>query len=345
MIVLSNMLISMIFAAMLHTSPMLPPPDQIQEIVVQNRVITKVNEKTISVLDVMKRMDLFLSRYYPQYMESKAMRYQYYTTQWRQTLQQMVDEELMVADAGSREVKVSDGEVREEIQLRFGPNVMKTLDTIGLSYDEARKLVQEEMIVQRMQWLRVTSKALQKVTSEEIKKAYADYLGTNPAKEEIKYQFLTIRAEKGPDLAARIENLKEAAHASLVAATDLFKQQAELDSATSITVSQEFDVDQKSLSQSHKEILQKLAVGEWSAPTVQTSRDGSSVVRIFHLKDRSSTKPPAFEAIAHELKQNLLNEAAQKESEAYLVRLHQRFGFDESSLNIPPNFEPFTVRY
>jgi hypothetical protein len=338
------MFISLFLATALHASPMLPPPDQIQEVVVQNRVLTKVNEKTISVLDVMKRMDLFLSRYYPQYMDSKAMRYQYYTTQWRQTLQQMIDDELMVADAESREVKVTDGEVREEIQLRFGPNVMKTLDTIGISYEEARKLVQEEMIVQRMQWLRITSKALQKVTSQEVKKAYAEYLEKNPVKEEIKYQFVTIRAEKGSNLAERIKNLKEAAHDSLIAAVDLFKAQTAVDSATSITVSQEFDVDQKSLSQSHKDVLQQLGVGQWSAPTVQTSKDGSSVVRIFHLKDRSSTKPPAFEAIANELKQNLLNEAAQKESEAYLVRLHQRFGFDDSSLDIPPSFEPFTAR-
>ena len=338
------MFTSLILAAALHASPMLPPPDQIQEIVVQNRVLTKINEKTISVLDVMKRMDVFLSRYYPQYMESKAMRFQYYSTQWRQTLQQMVDDELIVADAVSREVKVSDGEVREEIQLRFGPNVMKTLDTIGLSYEEARKLVHEEMIVQRMQWLRVTSKALQKVTSQEIKQAYADYLQSNPAKEEIKYQFLTIRAEQGTDLAERIEALKETAHNSLMAAADLFKQKTQLDSSTSMTVSQEFAVDQKSLSQSHKDVLQNLRVGEWSAPTVQISRDGSSVVRIFHLKDRSHAKPPAFETIANELKQHLLNEAAQKESEAYLVRLHQRFNFDETALDVPPNFEPFSIK-
>jgi len=53
-------------------------------------------------------------------MDSKTARYQFYSAQWYPTLQQMIDHELMVTDAETREVKVSDGEVREEIQTRFG---------------------------------------------------------------------------------------------------------------------------------------------------------------------------------------------------------------------------------
>jgi len=91
-------------------------------------------------------------------MDSKTARYQFYSSQWYPTLQQMIDHELMVTDAETRQVNVSDGEVREEIQTRFGPNVMESLDQLGITYDEAREMVHQDMIVQRIQWVRVSSK-------------------------------------------------------------------------------------------------------------------------------------------------------------------------------------------
>lgn len=341
---------TLIFSALLlgttlQSAP-LPPVEQVQEIVVNNRILTKVNGRNISVLDVMKHMDVFLSRYYPQYRDSKTARYQFYSTQWRQTLQQMVDHELMVADAESREIKVSDGEVREEIQTRYGPNVMGTLDDLGISYEEARDMVEQDMIVQRIQWLRVTSKILQKVTSVEIKNAYQKFLQENPAKENWKYQFLTIRGTDADDnqkLALKLSALQEKAQGNLTVAADLFKAEFP-DSTATLTVSQEFDVEDKALSQANRAVLSQLNNDQWSLPTAQVSRDGTTVMRIFHLKDHTKHKPPAFAAVANDLKQSLLNEYAEIESKAYLTKLHQRFNFDEKSLDIPPRFEPFTAR-
>jgi len=346
------MLKTLIFSALLlgtlQSAPV-PPVEQVQEIVVQNRILTKVNGRNISVLDVMKHMDVFLSRYYPQYRDSKTARYQFYSTQWRQTLQQMVDHELMVADAESREVKVSDGEVREEIQSRYGPNVMGALDELGISYEEAREMVQQDMIVQRIQWLRVTSKVLQRVTSVEIKNAYKKFLQENPAKESWKYQFLTIRTGSDADentyreLALKLSAFEEKAQGNLAVAADLFKAEFPESTAT-MTVSQEFDVEDKALSQANRDVLSQLHNGQWSKPTAQVSRDGTTVTRIFHLKDHTKSKPPAFAAVANDLKQNLLNEYAEIESKAYLTKLHQRFNFDEKSLDLPPRFEPFVAR-
>ena len=328
-------------------NPSLPPIEQVHEIVVQNRILTKLNGKNISVLDVMKEMDMFLSRYYPQYMDSKTARFQFYSTQWRNTLQQMIDHELMVTDAETREIKVSDGEVREEIHSRFGPNVMGTLDQLGVSYDEAREKVEQDMIVQRIQWFRVTSKVLQKVTSQEIKNAYQKYLKENPAKEEWKYQFVTIRAADeaaAQELAHKLAALQEKSQGDLTVAVDLFKAELLPESTPTLSVSQEFTLEDKSLSQAHREVLSNMKPLEWSAPTSQLSRDGTTVVRLFHLKDHTKSEPPAFSAIANELKQNLLQETAEKETKTYIAKLHERFNFDDKSLDIPPHFEPFLAR-
>ena len=328
-------------------TPALPQMEQVHEIVVQNRILTKLNGKNISVLDVMKQMDVFLSRHYPQYMNSKTARFQFYSTQWRQTLDQMIDHELMVTDAESREIKVSDGEVREEIQTRFGPNVMATLDQLGISPDEAREIVEQDMIVQRIQWVRVTSKVLQKVTSQEIKKAYQKYLIENPAKEEWKYQFVTIRAADeaaAQALALKLMDFKEKAQENLTVAADLFKAELPPENAVTLNVSQEFTLEDKSVSEAHRDVLSQLTSSQWSAPTAQLSRDGTTVVRIFHLKDHTKTKPPAFAAIYSDLKQNLLQETAEQENKIYVAKLHQRFSFNDQSLDIPPRFEPFIAR-
>jgi hypothetical protein len=329
--------------------------EQIHEIVVNNRILTKINGKSISVLDVMKQMDVFLSRYYPQYLNSKTARYQFYSSQWRQTLQQMIDHELMVADAEAHDIKISDGDVREKIHTRFGPNVMETLDTLGISYDEAREIIHQDMIVEKIEGFRVVSKTLQKVTSQDIKNSYERFIKENPPKEEWKYQFLTIRnsdqapeesaAEKtGKKLALSLLDFKDKAQKSLALAADLCKAELPTDSTASFTVSQEFSVEDKALSQSHRDALLQLELGQWSGPITQLSRDGSAVVRIFHLKDHIKTKAPAFTAIANDLKQKLLNATFELEKQSYVAALHKKFNFDEKSLDIPPNFEPFAAR-
>lgn len=352
---LKTLLFSAILLGSIQATPPLPPMEQVHEIVVNNRILTTVNGKTISVLDVMKQMDVFLSRYYPQYMNSKTARYQFYSSEWRRKLQEMIDHELMVADAEAHQIKVSDGDVRERIHTRFGPNVMGTLDQLGISYDEAREIVSQDMIVEKVEGFRVISKTLQKVTSQDVKASYERYLQENPPKEEWKYQFLSIRSpdqkteeaaqeKNGRNLGLSLMNFKEKAQKNLTIAADLLKAELPADSPTTFAVSQEFTVEDKDLSQSHRDVLLQLKPGEWSGPVSQISRDGSTVLRIFHLKNHSRTKAPAFTAVANDLKQKLLNETFEVEKRAYVAKLHQRFNFDEKSLDIPPNFEPFTAR-
>ena len=100
----------------------------------------------------------------------------------------------MIADAEKLEVKVTDAEVREEILNRFGPNIMPNLDKLGVTYEEAAKMIHEEMIMQRMIWFRVNSKALAKSTRQDVKEAYKQYCDKNPELEEWQYQVLSIRS-------------------------------------------------------------------------------------------------------------------------------------------------------
>jgi hypothetical protein len=332
------LLLFLITASFLHAEPR-------QEIVVNNRILATVNGRTLSMLDVVKEMDVFLSQYYPQYLDSEPARMQYYTTQWKSTLQRMIDQEFMMSDAESREVKATDAEVREEIQNRYGPNVRESLDKLGITLDEAKKMIHKDLVVQKIQWLRVTAKVLSKVTTEVVKKAFNEYLVKNPPKEMWTYQFLTLRYDEtdtAMSLAEQIKDLQESSGSVLSVAADLFKQKLPEEEWTHLSLSSELQSEEKELSQAHREVLSQMAANSWSNPVLQQSRDGSQVVRIFHLKSHTKHETPIFETMATGLKQELLNQYADKEMDVYLARLHERFNFKQISLDIPAQFEPFS---
>jgi hypothetical protein len=231
-----------------------------QKIVVNNRILTHVNGKTLSMLDVVKQMDVYLSQYYPQYLDAEEAKIQFYNVQWKPTLQRMIDQELMMADAESREVKATDAEVREEIQNRYGPNVMGSLDKLGITYEEAKKMVYQDLVVQKIQWLRVTSKVLSRVTTEVVKKAFNNYLIQNPPKEMWTFQFLTIRQDEidtALSMAEQIIDLQETSSSLLPVAIDLFKQKLPETEWTHFSLSTELNLEEKELSEAHRDALSK----------------------------------------------------------------------------------------
>jgi hypothetical protein len=327
----------------------LPPPQlpsTPQELAVNNRILANVNGKTISVYDVMKKMDLFLRRNYPQYADDPTSRYQYFSSSWRDTLDHMINEELMMADAESREIKVKDGEVREAIQERFGPNVMSSLDQLGLTYDEARKMVHQDKVLERMQWWRVTAKAIMNINTQDVKDAYVAYCQKNPAKDEWEYQVLSIRAPDpglSQSLSEKGQEILKQGEASLVAISEALRSNLPPESPVTINLSQDFSLDDSQLSSAHRDILVNLKQGAMSPPIKQISQDGSIAYRFFHLKKHTQKNLPTFDEISNQLKEDLINEKMQAEMIKYVSKLRSRFDHD-NSLNIPSDFQPFLLK-
>jgi hypothetical protein len=329
-----------------ENTPSIPEHEEPQELIVYNRILAKVNEKTISVIDVMKKMDLFLQKYYSHLADSKLARYQFYSSQWKEYLTQMIDQELMIADAEKLEVKVTDAEVREEILTRFGTNIMAVLDKLGFTYDEARKMIHDEILVQRMIWFRVNSKALTRVNSFDVKEAYRQFCEKNPELEEWQYQVLSIRSAN-----------KNASGALAVRAFELLQSKLELNAVADqlktpeetifVTLSPEMQLDEKNVSDAHKEVLKTLSENSFSQPIAQISRADQSVVyRIFYLKKHSKKVLPPFEKMADQLREELLQEAAYRENTHYIAKLRDRLGFDEKYMTetLPKDFQPFAVQ-
>ncbi|HSX25771.1 MAG TPA: SurA N-terminal domain-containing protein [Chlamydiales bacterium] len=318
------------------------------KIAVQNSILAKVNGRTISMIDVKKKMDLLFHQNYPQLVESNQARFQFYQLSWRRVLMEMIDHELMLADAVDKEVKLTDGEVREELERRFGPNVMLTLDKIGLTYDETWKMIKDELFVHRMSWWFVQSKAMQNITPQDIRQAYRLYLKENPPFQEWTYRVISIRADQAD------EKLSDELYQFLIQ-TNPQNQSPELlaeklkqfeTPTVSVQLSQEYVAADKDLSEVHRASLSPLNPGTYSKPSFQLSRvDKKTVYRIFYLVQKEDHPAPAFDTMSNELRNHLLEKAVAQQSQQYLEKLRKHYGFDPAHLKqaVPEDLHPFSL--
>ena len=336
-------LLAFIFACSLLTA-------EEPNLAIHNRPLVKINGRQISVIDVMKKMNAFIYQNYPEAVNNKAMLFQFYAGNWRATLDDIINNELMLLEAEAKEIKVSDGDVREEVEARYGPNIMANLHAIDLTLDEARSLIHTELIVGRVMWMNVHQKALQEITPQKVKEAYAGFVAANPPTDRWVYQVFSVRGkneelcEKISSEAAKIVGSKIGDLAK--AALDIqesFKEEPDL---PKITVSEEFDLEGPQVSEQHLTVLEALKPGTYSEPISQKSRvDGSTVWRIFYLKDREDVTPPEFEAISERLKNQLLQERFGHYSQTYYKKLRAQYNMTKEQIDaiVPTSFNPFQL--
>jgi hypothetical protein len=318
---------------------------QPSQIVVNNRILADVNGKTITVVDLMKKMDIHFYREFPQYASMPFVRHEFYEANWRHVLDELIDKELIIADAEEAKVPLSPGDVRQEMERLFGPNIIANLDKIGMSFDEAQKIVQGDLLIQRALYVRVNSKAMRKVTPLDVRNYYEEYIKTNERPAQWVYQVITIR-DKDPSVGAAIANL---AYDNVVNDSvplenlvSKIKESSAMGKNTQVTVSEELKHKENEISPLYKESLQKLTTGSYSQPITQKSRsDKSTVFRFFFLKEFIPGGPPPFAEVEGELKGKLLENAIIAESTAYLTRLRRHFDVQET---VPEDFKPFSLK-
>ncbi len=311
---------------------------------VNNIILAKVEDNTISVMDLTKKMDLAYRRAYPDLINSAPSRYQFYSSSWKYVLDEIINTELVLADSKTKELQISDGEIREDLERRFGPNIMLSINQLNLTYDEAWKIVKNDLIVQRMTWFYVHAKALNNVTPQIIRQAYRLYCIDNPPLEQWSYQVISIRSndEKiGKELAEKTFILLKNEKDSPLTFNEKLKEIEKDYENSTINISNLYEVENKKLADSHKSILQNLDKKSYSNIITQTSRvDNKTVHRIFYLNDYIKNELPSFEEMSNNLKNELLEKSVAEESKSYYDKLRQKFHFEENSL--PEDFQPFS---
>ena len=278
-------------------------------------------------------------------LESSVHRYQVYMGNWEITLDEMISDELILLDASQKEVNISEGEIREKFDERYGPNVMQSLAKLNLSFEEAREMIRNEIIVRQLMGFKVHSKIFQSITPDVIRSSYRIYVKENPPTDQWEYQMLSIRGASGEackKLATKIHSLLREGDKGL---EEVYREQETEESGVSVSLSSDLAGDSKVLSEAHIEILKGLQPGGFSEPITQISRDKSTVHRIFHLKSKDQREPEPFEVMYEPIKNQLLNKEFEKETESYIAHLKEYFNFREHSaiIPIPKEYQPFTL--
>lgn len=322
------------------------------KIAVNNKILSKVNGKVISTIDIMKKMDMLFYRQFPQYTSSVEARFQFYQVNWKHVLEEFINKELILADAAESKIEVSSGDIRQEMESYFGPNIITNLDKVGLSFDEASKMVQDEILLRRMLMYRVNAKVLRMVTPAQTRQAYEVYAQDtkNIRSPSWDYQVISIR---GPDEQV---NRKIADEAFVMVQnpqfnlTNLSKDLSErnlLNDNTKVSLSEVFHHRAQEMSEAYREALLQLSPKTFSRPTAQKSRaDKSTIYRIFYLISKEDGGIPSFKEMEPKLKEQLLAEMSSKETEDYIQRLHKHYHVKESDLSamVPDDYKPFSLK-
>ncbi len=325
-------------------------PEPEQHIAVNNKILAKVNGNAISIMDVMKKMDMLFFKQFPQYASSSQARYQFYMANWKHVLNELIDKELILADAAEMKITVTQGDVRQEVEALFGPNIIINLDKAGLTLAEASKMVEADITLRRMMFFRVHGKALNQITPQVVRKYYDEVAKDHIRDNEWIYSFVTIRdknAEKAAEKANEAYRLLVEQKISLEELAAKMSPQAGVIDASAVTVSEELHTKEKDLSESFRTIVSNLQPNSFTAPIAQKSRNGSGALfRIFYLNKMIPGGAVPFTELEGKIKGMLLDKAVGKESDAYLKRLRQHFDVQEGQLKeiLSSDFQPFSLQ-
>ena len=304
-----------------------------------NRILAVVNETPISLYDVMKKMDFIFYRQFSEYSGSPEARHEFYRLNWKHVLNELIDKELIVADAKENKLPISNGDVRQEMESLFGPNIVNNLDKIGMSYDEARKIVTDDITIRRMLYVRVNNKAINSVTPGLIQQAYEEYCADAAASAQWHYFVVTIRdaTPESANIAYRLLTEEEIEPSLL---------QEQLNDAK-ITVSARFTHSNKELASTYKEALAALEPHQFSQPQSQTSRaTGQEVYRIFYLDHLENPNISSFSEMEQHLKEQITSKLMDQETIAYIKRLrsHYNVSMKEIEAGLSASYEPFFLQ-
>lgn len=334
-------------AAALKNDDFLLRNEKVRKMQINNKVLVTVNGKSITVVDVMKKMDMIFYQQFREYSDSIEARHQFYSLQWKRVLQELIDKEIILADAVENQIPISNGDVRQEMEMLFGPNIIASLDKMDMGYDEAFDMVKGDLMIRRMMMMRVNLKAMRNVTPQLVQKQYEEFAKENVYPPRWTYQVISVRH---PDNKVGAE-VADTAYALLGADIALGQLKARLDSVgvvndAAVNVSQTFDLAEGEVAPNNLEVLKTLGVNEYSKPVIEQSRkDNTLVHRIYYLVDKKEGGAVPFAEAEKKIHAKLMDDAVDLETIAYLKKLRTHYGVSERLLKdlAEQEFRPFEL--
>lgn len=335
---------------MLNSSDLLPQDPSQGKVVIKNRILAKVRDKSISVMDVVKQMDLIFKRSFPQYQTIPQARYEFYSSSWKQILDELVDKELVLFDSEDAKIEISSGEIRQKLETQFGPNVVSTLNTLGIGFDEALQLTKQDLMMKRTIEARVQLKAFQKANTGALKNYYQTHIDDFTQKAYLEYKVLSFRGFQK----AKVEEAAKLLHKKLTkneisfengSLEEYLERQKSKDSSVKFLLSELYETPVEELSEKYAKALKTIPEGGYTAALEQDNRSKREhLYRLFYLKKIHKESVTPFKKAEARIRNILVEQASQEYTKEYVERLRKQAKLGPNGLfqPLPENFEPFS---
>jgi hypothetical protein len=293
-----------------------------------NQILCRIQGQTLSQLDLEKKMSFFFAENFPHLIDNDEARREFYITQWRPVLKEMLDQKLMLADAKDRGISVSSGEVNEELQRRFGPNVPQTLDKLDMRYEDATRWTEDSLLGQRMFWWFVQSKAISEVTPKEIRSAYRSFLKEHPAYTLLTYQVISF---EGDDAEKHAHAFLDKAQSRVMCPEKMLAKWGD-ELALKAHISKPYETRSLDLSSNLHGLLLALDPGEYSPLFHTDARKDKTAspprTKLLYLIQKQEHPSPSFEETATSLKEALVQKEVARLANIYFTSLREKYTLD-----------------
>lgn len=296
-----------------------------QEVRVQpdRRVLARVRDSVITVADVLKKMDLVFYQQFPQFRSLLKERAKFYEMHWKRVLQDLVERRLMLILAEENHFEISHGDVREELENMFGPNVLLALYEAKVPLDDASEMVRQDIMMRRLFTFYVRSAVLNSVTPQKIRERYEEKYGKEKPQEKISWSILSLKSPEDVDsraiMAKVIASLNEKT-------STLEDQKAALPEKCEITVSPLFITEKSQISTSLRPILEAAEQNQWTSPfQIKDSKSGVLKWVSYRVTGRSLGEKVSLAAVEDEIREELLSPILEERRKSFIDDLMKKY--------------------
>lgn len=296
--------------------------------VLSNRPMAQVGGTTITLLDVVHKMNLQLVSTQPQAFDNPQMLQSYYTQYWKVALEGCIEDELLFLEGEDKKLSVKESQIQESLDQLVPMPFAKNLERINLTLAQAKILAKKSFYRRQLEGYFLYSSALLQLTPHRIKSAYIAYLNENPPEDVWQYRIVTASAKK-----STLVNRKEISN-DLVKTVDLslsdfpmhpqwktFSLVSRMESMfppdQQFSISKPFQVTTNKLSEKYKSALSKISSGGITP---------LSTKKLLYLEKKMKTSVPTLDEFEKKMKNNLLNDQIQETRKPFFDDLSSTHG-------------------
>lgn len=298
-----------------------------KEFFINNKVLFKVKDNTITVMDVIHKMNLLFYKSYPHLSQSSMSKAEFYSGLWPVLVEAIIDDFLIAAAAEEKKVSVDPKDVRREMERSFGDKLVDIISFFNMTEEDIFKIMERDLIVQKMLGIMVRSKVSLLISPSKIKASYREQLRNYHREKQWSYVILTLESASEENTLGVAEELYDR-----IINQRSFDEKAACQFAAhkdvKIKISNLLQGTEKTLSKVHQNILTNADFDLCSKPFFYKKNQ----VRLFVIKDFSFTKEKSFSELEEQLHIELLEKLFEKEENLYREKLRKRFSFDKDIL-------------